>query len=394
MTHVTPEATGKFKQLILNLLNKLKNVFSKQKNRFVDIQHIENEFVKVCDSAQKAWEQKNTPKNEKSTAEGARQYSIRKDIVDVNGKEYETVVELDKIASKRVLSEPKRLLNYIKANFVGLKIPVEDNNGNTEIIEFAAENETVTKNGNNHPVLRELAHTKGETRRKVIINAKEVIEESVYDPSYSSTDNDHGWLDKNGWESRKTYVLQDGVIYETYLKIAKAADGRNILYAVNLDINNGIAVDQGATQKRAAILSAMPSDNRVAQKEPSVNSNSTQKSKDSTQKSKDYSESGQYSVGLTDTEELDTMAVADELISKYGESTKSKKTIADELDDIFYSMVNSQYSDGYATAQSIAESFNGADVAKVTNEIYDKVAKAHEKAVKYASERVANGRAG
>lgn len=81
-----------------------------------------------------------------------------------------------------------------------------------------------------------------------IVNAIEVIEESVYDPQYSSGDNDHGWLDKNGWESRKTYVLaKDCNIYEAYLKIAKAEDGRNILYAVNLDINKGIAVDQGAT---------------------------------------------------------------------------------------------------------------------------------------------------
>ena len=81
----------------------------------------------------------------------------------------------------------------------------------------------------------------------------------IYAPEFSTENNEHGWLDKNGWESRKTYVLKDGVIYEAYLKIAKAKDGRNILYAVNLNINNGIAVDQGATQKRAAILSAMPS---------------------------------------------------------------------------------------------------------------------------------------
>ena len=209
------------------------------------------------------------------TAEGGVKYSIRKDIVDVNGKQYKSVVELDKSVSKRTLSEPKKFLNYIAKNLVGARIPVADSLGNTEIIEFAGENETVTKNKGRHPVLGELAFTKGDTRKHVIVNAKEVIQESTYDPVYSSTDNEHGWLDENGWESRKTYVLtQDGVIYEAYLKIAKTRDGRNLLYAVNLDINNGIAVDQGATSKRAAVLAAMPSGSKVAQTNANVNKKS------------------------------------------------------------------------------------------------------------------------
>ena len=98
-----------------------------------------------------------------------------------------------------------------------------------------------------------------------------MIDESTYDPIYSNSNNEHGWLDKNGWESRKTYVLtQDDNIYEAYLKITKAQDGRNILYGVNLDINKGIAVDKGATQNRAAVLAAMPSSENVAQEDPNV----------------------------------------------------------------------------------------------------------------------------
>ena len=49
------------------------------------------------------------------------------------------------------------------------------------------------------------------------------------------------------------------------MKTAKARDGRNILYGVKLDINNGIAVDKGATSKRAAVLAAMPFGERVTQ---------------------------------------------------------------------------------------------------------------------------------
>ena len=47
-------------------------------------------------------------------------------------------------------------------------------------------------------------------------------------------------------------------------------DGRNILYAVNLNINEGIAVDQGATSKKAAVLAAMPSDDKLAQESKKV----------------------------------------------------------------------------------------------------------------------------
>ena len=58
------------------------------------------------------------------------------------------------------------------------------------------------------------------------------------------------------------------------LKIVKTKDGRNIMYGVNLDINNGIAVDQGATSKRAAVLAAMPYRKTLAQPKAEVNQNS------------------------------------------------------------------------------------------------------------------------
>ena len=61
------------------------------------------------------------------------------------------------------------------------------------------------------------------------------------DPDNYSSNNDHGWLDENGWKSRKAYVLaSDGNIYEAQLRIARTRDGRNILYAVNLDIKKAL----------------------------------------------------------------------------------------------------------------------------------------------------------
>ncbi len=255
---------SRFIQALLDIIDWLKQKFKGNKEITFGLVRLETKYKRALRAAQKAWDQK-TADNKKATSEGGESYSIRKDIVDVNGKEYETVVELDKPISKRTLSEPKRFFNYIKSNLLGLQIPVEDAFGNLEVIEFAAEDDTTTKNGKSHPVLGELKYIKGDIRRLVVANFKEVTEESSYDPEFSTENSEHGWLDKNGWESRKTYVLQDGVIYEAYLKIAKASDGRNILYSVNLDINNGIAVDKDATNKRAAVLAAMPSSVRISQ---------------------------------------------------------------------------------------------------------------------------------
>ena len=42
-----------------------------------------------------------------------------------------------------------------------------------------------------------------------------------------------------------------------------------------MDINKGIAVDQGATQKRAAVKSAMPSSKKIPQRESDVKQIST-----------------------------------------------------------------------------------------------------------------------
>lgn len=273
LNELTSDLVGEYvfsdPEFVNNLSTEHRNVFQKVYDEIkylLKVATAGSKEARELEKVKKIFEQAYRESATKNTADSGVKYSIRKDIVDVNGKEYDSVVELDKTVSKRTLSEPRKLLKYIEDNLVGLKIPVADMSGNIEVIEFAGKKETVTKNQKRHPVLGELAYTKGDTRKQVIVNAKEVVEESAYDPEYSTSDNEHGWLDKNGWESRKTYVLtQDGTLYEAYLKIAKTQDGRNILYAVNLDINKGIAVDQGATSQKAAVLAAMPSSDKVAQ---------------------------------------------------------------------------------------------------------------------------------
>lgn len=75
--NVEPEAVNKFKQFLLNILNKIKNLFKNKVGGFETIQGIEAEFIKVCNAAQKAWEQKQqTTEQQKTSTEGGGQYKI------------------------------------------------------------------------------------------------------------------------------------------------------------------------------------------------------------------------------------------------------------------------------------------------------------------------------
>lgn len=198
------------------------------------------------------------------------QYSVRNDIVDENGVEYDNVVMLDKPIPKRILSDQKTFAKFLANELFNKKISVLDQNGEVEVIEFAGEKERVSKGGKPRLVRGELTRATGDVRKVIIANLEEVAERSAYDQINSSDDNSHGWLDQNGWESRKTYVTDGETVYEAYLKIGKARDGRNILYALNCDVKKGIAVDKSATSKRAAVRTSNVSSDNLTQPETTV----------------------------------------------------------------------------------------------------------------------------
>ena len=200
-------------------------------------------------------------------------YSDRTDVVDINGKEYDHVIELDYNVFNRVKRSGKAYIDFIRNNLINQKITVYNSNGDSEVVEFARANERVKKDGTSrdHVVIGELTQARNEIKKLVILNAVETAEISSFDPSADHSDeNSHQWLDANGWDKRTSYVMtKDGMIYPVTLFIAKARDGRNILYDVNVQIKEGIAAEKSATSlnaksnARQAFRSTKPSSERI-----------------------------------------------------------------------------------------------------------------------------------
>lgn len=83
-------------------------------------------------------------------------FSIRNDIVDVNGVEYDNVVELEYKIFDRVKRRSKYYIDFIRNNLIKEIITVLDHNGDSEIVEFASEKERVKKTGQiTHTLLSE-----------------------------------------------------------------------------------------------------------------------------------------------------------------------------------------------------------------------------------------------
>lgn len=155
--------------------------------------------------------------------------------MDVNGSQYDRVVELNYKVFNRIRRSGKAYIDFIRNNLIKQKITVFDDNSDSEVIEFAGEKERVLKDGakNKHPVIGELTQAKNEIKKLVIVNAVETTEISKI--SGNSKENSHQCLDENGWVERTSYVMtKNGTIYPVILHIARTRDGRNILYDVNV----------------------------------------------------------------------------------------------------------------------------------------------------------------
>lgn len=187
----------------------------------------------------------------KSADKSGKKYSIIDEMTDTDGNEYNNVVKLNYDIFKGVKPRywSKNVSDFIESELIGKTIPVEDEIGNTEYIEFAGMNERVKKDGANnaHKVIDKLKRKSDNNSKLVIVNLQEITR--VSELKNKTDENSHQWLDENGWEYRSAYIVSsNGFIYSLTLNIAKSRDGRNILY----DVNNIKKVGQASLLSQTA----------------------------------------------------------------------------------------------------------------------------------------------
>ena len=227
---------------------------------------------------------------EKNTTEnGGRQLSITEDFYDSNGTLFENAILLDTdvfddISPRNWGTELEKLV-YKRAGTDPFILPIVDENGNTTILQFAKKSDRVEKTGKSqHRVLDELTTTSDNISKLAVIHIDEIVSVSEENNPYYSSDNDHGWMDKNGWLHRNANVINrtNGKIYNLTIDIAKAEDGRTILYATDGKIKKVGNVDVNSLKIKGSRLNSNFV-RTVAQKKPSVKGQNSI-SKDSTGK--------------------------------------------------------------------------------------------------------------
>ncbi|MCD8180979.1 MAG: hypothetical protein LUF26_05810, partial [Firmicutes bacterium] len=223
--------------------------------------------------AEKLWSSALKSATESQTA--ADNGEVRYSIAEIKGKngDYGQGVILDTNLFKN--TKPRNwnriLSKYVYNNLAGEDIEVYDGN-NSEVISFAKKGERVTKDGmnSNHRVIDKLARTRGNSSILGVVHIDELLQTAQAD--VSNTENNHKWLDENGWEFKKAYMQdKNGNIYETTLNIAKAHDGRKILYS----LSNTKKIDVGdvsSTRKTQEGLAHnhLSSDNSISNSEENV----------------------------------------------------------------------------------------------------------------------------
>ncbi len=127
------------------------------------------------------------------------------------------------------------LQNYVYNNFADKELAIYDENWYTETVKIARYQDRVTKTGakNSHRVIDDLARNQGDNIKNLAVaHIPELLVVSTYDKG--NLDNNHQWLDQNGWTHRKAYLCDKaGKIYEATLNIAEGRD-RRILYDISL----------------------------------------------------------------------------------------------------------------------------------------------------------------
>lgn len=270
-------------------------------------------------------------------------FSIASKVQADDGNEYENVVLLDRNIFHSG-NKSKDLHNFVYNNLAGMQIAVTDEAGTKSIIEFARQNDRVKKDGakNSHPVLGKLTSKKDTRGQLTAVHADEIVYVSKEDNSQpDNVENNHQWLDANGWNFRKAvFAMPNGEIFECVLNIANARDGRKILYDINKIKNIGRStVPLSALQNGSITIPDV--DKIVSHKNTFVNSNYTQKSENDTK----YTEEKRIKFEST---ARNVNSLKDGYGSYTKEQVRSFRRVADAFGiDVFVGNDNELGADGY-----------------------------------------------
>lgn len=296
LSNVNPEVTNKFKRFVLSVFEKLKNIFKKKPKGFDTIVGIESEFVKTCEAAQKAWDQKNAD-NKKSTDEGGKEYSIftaRADVLDLvqkvkdgNFKANEKIYFDD--VSDGLASKIESLTGI---NVKGFKVAIE-----------ARQIEHILKDhGENGKSDHSMSSDEDIAKMEYVLKKPDDLSLSGKTQAYSYM--------KNGYNKTADTVLYEKAIGDkSYYVVQAIPDTKaKTLYVVSAFIGErgykketSQLINAKSPDATAKSGSVVVSNNSIDQNEPSVNSNSTHESGE-------YSENREFSLPDTDyTTEMDAL---------------------------------------------------------------------------------------
>lgn len=182
-----------------------------------------------------------TYRETKNTAQdsGVR-YSITESFTDSYGNHYENAVLLDTDffdgISPRNWGERLRDEVNKRAADNPFILPISDEGGDIVLLQFANPKDRITKDGaSNHKVLDKLSSSSDNISKLAVIHIDEIVSVSEKNTPYFTNENNHQWLDQNGWLHRNANVInqKNGNIYNLTVDLAKTADGRTILYATD-----------------------------------------------------------------------------------------------------------------------------------------------------------------
>ncbi len=217
----------------------------------------------------------NGPNKNTAQMDGER-YSIVDPFTDNNGTQFDSAVLLDTHffdgLSPRNWGSKLRDFIEMRADSDPFILPVLDENGNVQQLQFADAIDRVSKNGGaEHKVLNELASGSDNISKLAVIHIDEIVDVSQQGNPYYTSNNEHGWLDRKGWLHRTANVInaQNGNIYNLTFDIAKADDGRHILYATKGKIKRVGNANVNSLKIRGSKLNSN-SANNVAQIDPTV----------------------------------------------------------------------------------------------------------------------------